>query len=114
MDHIEDKQDLWLAYQVGPKALSQSLCTIKGESKPGGQRVYNVAHKDFYETLIQDTSVLAALVVKMAQALDVLQRANLVHSDLKPDNILVHLNKERRKPEQVKLIDFGSSFRYSE
>jgi len=51
--------------------------------------------------------------MKFAEALNALQQANLVHSDIKPDNILVHLDEEHGKLEDIKLVDFGSSFRYS-
>jgi len=46
----------------------------------------------------------------MAQTLHVLSELEIVHSDIKPDNILVMLNEESTDIEQLKLIDFGSSF----
>ena len=52
--------------------------------------------------------------MKLAQALDALQQASLVHSDIKPDNILVHLDEEHEELDSIKLVDFGSSFQHSE
>jgi len=33
-----------------------------------------------------------------------------VHSDIKPDNILVEMNEYQTDIEDIKLIDFGSAF----
>jgi len=43
----------------------------------------------------------------------VLQKAKIIHSDLKPDNILVDFDYQTQKIKEVKLIDFGSSFMYN-
>lgn len=49
-------------------------------------------------------------IVKVAEALDVLQHFGIVHSDLKPDNILVEINQNATEVHGIKLIDFGTSF----
>ena len=36
----------------------------------------------------------------------------IVHSDIKPDNILVEFNEEGTDIKELKLIDFGSSFQF--
>src|SRR5262249_50840323 len=46
----------------------------------------------------------------MSQGLDALEHAHqrgVVHRDLKPENIMLVAGKDRRAPEQVKLLDFG-------
>jgi serine/threonine protein kinase len=50
----------------------------------------------------------------MALALQTLRSHGYVHSDIKPDNILVQLDPTHTKIEEVKLIDFGSSFKFEE
>jgi serine/threonine protein kinase len=39
-----------------------------------------------------------------------LNDAKVVHGDIKPDNILIKYNKETDEIEDIKVIDFGSSF----
>jgi len=50
----------------------------------------------------------------MAQALDSIQNSNFVHSDIKPDNILVELDKDQGRIAALKVIDFGSSFQFDD
>ena len=49
---------------------------------------------------------------KMLEILDVLQEVEIVHADLKPDNILIEHDGERLT--DFKIIDFGSAFNYSQ
>lgn len=49
---------------------------------------------------------------KMLQVFELLTALDIVHADLKPDNILVDFDGEKLK--DLKLIDFGSAFIYSE
>ena len=44
-----------------------------------------------------------AVVARLADALDVVHRAGVVHGDLKPDNVMVESMKEQR----LQIIDFG-------
>ena len=50
----------------------------------------------------------------MAQALDTLQESGMVHSDIKPDNILIKMEPRSAKIESLKLVDFGSSFSFEQ
>ena len=49
---IEEKEDLWLAYEQGSKTLSQRLCIIKAETNLNGERQYVVKHQSFYRVLL--------------------------------------------------------------
>ena len=60
--------------------------------------------------LSRNKRVLRTFIVKMAEALDVFQKFGIVHSDIKPDNILVEINKTQTDISSIKLIDFGSAF----
>ena len=116
-DRIDDKEDLWLVYEVGQKTLHERLYKIARESKPGSDEksnVYTIQHEVFFKILQKDKSILAHFVYRMGQVLDAVQNANIIHSDLKPDNILLRLNSNQTKLEEIKLIDFGSSFKFDE
>jgi len=50
------------------------------------------------------------MIRKIAEIFDVLSKFGIVHSDIKPDNILVELNQSGTDIAELKLIDFGSAF----
>jgi dual specificity tyrosine-phosphorylation-regulated kinase 2/3/4 len=49
------------------------------------------------------------MVYQIAQALDLLSKHKIVHSDIKTENILMKIHETHPKYE-FKLIDYGSSF----
>lgn len=49
----------------------------------------------------------------MLEILIVLSESDIVHADIKPDNILLILDSETHWLQSIKLIDFGSSFFFS-
>mmetsp|Transcript_39524 Transcript_39524/g.37993 ORF Transcript_39524/g.37993 Transcript_39524/m.37993 type:complete len:147 (+) Transcript_39524:1633-2073(+) len=55
-------------------------------------------------------NLMRCLVRKLAEIFEVLSLFNIVHADIKPDNILV--NFDGREIRDVKLIDFGSAFAF--
>lgn len=59
----------------------------------------------------QNRPVFRDYIRKMLEILDVLQEVEIVHADLKPDNILVEHDGESIT--DFKIIDFGSAFNYS-
>ena len=94
IDQIEDNKDVWLVYEVGAQCLGKYLCDVKGEFYKG-ERIYRIQHQEFYQVLMYNTNVLRTLIIKIAEAFDVLSRFGIVHSDIKPDNILIQLNEEQ-------------------
>ena len=50
----------------------------------------------------------------MLQALDALVKRDVVHCDLKSENILIKYNSQKKELKELKIIDFGAAFRYSE
>lgn len=84
---------------------------VKGEFFRG-ERIYNVVHKEFFNVLSQDPTILKDFLKLMAEVLDSLQEKKVVHADLKPDNILIEISG--RRITSLKLIDFGSSFSFEE
>tara|TARA_B110000285_G_scaffold224619_1_gene281678 strand:- start:66 stop:305 length:240 start_codon:yes stop_codon:yes gene_type:complete len=77
-------------YEVGSKCLGKHLAEVKGEFYKG-ERIYNVAHQGFYRALAKDKKILATFIRKIAEIFDVLSNFGIVHSDIKPDNILIEL-----------------------
>lgn len=85
------------------------MAEVKGEFYKG-ERIYNVAHQGFYSALAKNHKILSTLIRKIAEIFQVLSSFGIVHSDIKPDNILVELNQDKSDIAEVKLIDFGSAF----
>jgi serine/threonine protein kinase len=90
--------------------LTKHLFDVKGDFFHG-ERVYNITHRDFYSLLTQQPNfrVLKDFTRYMCESLHALAQAQVVHADLKPDNILLSFS-DSGKLTGVKLIDFGSSF----
>ena len=51
--------------------------------------------------------------MQMAFVLNLMQMAGIVHSDLKPENVLVEQDPDSLQILSMKIIDFGSSFSYT-
>ena len=50
-------------------------------------------------------------IAQIAQALSLFEKAGLVHSDLKPENVLISINSQGAPT--FKIIDLGSSFPFA-
>ena len=67
----------------------------------------------------QNPKELTKIVVEIAKALTLINSHNIVHSDLKTENIMLKTRKgevasqETSYVKNVKLIDFGSSFLFT-
>lgn len=53
---------------------------------------------------------MADFIRRMGDALSLLSRLNIVHADLKPENIIIDFDEEQQRIKSLKIIDFGSSF----
>ncbi len=85
---------------------------VKGEFYKG-ERLYLVQHgTQLYSHIKSNKSVLKQLLRKTVEAFRVLSALNIVHADLKPDNLLVVYDPARQLIVDLKLIDFGSAFAF--
>jgi serine/threonine protein kinase len=112
LDEIEDSKDFWLVYEVGSASLNKHLFDVKGEFYKG-ERLYLVNHSaPFYTHLKQHKALLRSLIRKLVEVFRVLSELKIVHADIKPDNILLAYDPDRREITDLKLIDLGSAFSF--
>ena len=83
---------------------------MKGSFHQDDQKVILIKHHTFYKVLLTNKMMLKTLVKNIAEALVFLSSKNIVHGDLKPDNICIEFNKEKTGVQNAMLVDFGSSF----
>eukprot|EP00825_Cyclidium_porcatum_P002540 TRINITY_DN11172_c0_g1_i2.p1 TRINITY_DN11172_c0_g1~~TRINITY_DN11172_c0_g1_i2.p1 ORF type:complete len:270 (+),score=59.52 TRINITY_DN11172_c0_g1_i2:353-1162(+) len=99
----------WIIYEYGGETISKSLFQMKGEFFRG-ERLYRINQLPLYEKFINlnQYSYLKQFIRQMGQTLQLLSEENIVHCDIKPENILVTDNGNQF--DVLKLIDYGSCF----
>jgi len=117
LDIAETKRDVWLVMEFGGSALSKALMEVKGEFVARGaaqprERVYRVHHLPLYQAMKRDPRVFKRLLSQIIQALRVLSDHEIVHSDVKPENILVQGMESDGCQLETRLCDFGSAFSF--
>eukprot|EP01017_Pseudomicrothorax_dubius_P011559 TRINITY_DN1434_c0_g1_i2.p1 TRINITY_DN1434_c0_g1~~TRINITY_DN1434_c0_g1_i2.p1 ORF type:complete len:476 (+),score=125.05 TRINITY_DN1434_c0_g1_i2:370-1797(+) len=105
---ISTAKDTWLVYELGGRTLTKALFDIKGEFARG-ERIYNVQQMALYRSIKRSSRHLKMIIRSLASALVLLADNNIVHADLKPDNVLVDYSEAEDRLRAVKLIDFGSA-----
>jgi len=109
LDYAETKRDIWLVMEYGGTSLTKMAYDIKGEFLRG-ERLYRVNHLPMLQAMKQDPAVLGDLLRQLLSALCILSDHHIVHSDIKPDNILVEENAQHQF--RVRFIDLGSAFTF--
>lgn len=51
--------------------------------------MYGIHQQCVMVAMKRDVNVLKTIIARLAETFDVLQKAQIVHADLKPDNILI-------------------------
>lgn len=116
LDFAETKRDLWMVQEYGGAVLSKALFEVKGEFASRGlgqprERVYRVHHLPFYQKMKRDPRLLKRIIRQMLEAIRALSDHAIVHSDLKPENLLLDGAEAGREMAcEVRLCDFGSAF----
>jgi len=111
LDHSESKRDIWLVMEFGGTCLTKLAYEIKGEFIRS-ERVYKVHHLPLLQSMKQSPNIVTSLLRQLLSALVVLADNGIVHSDIKPDNILVEESEEEPCGFRARLIDFGSAYAF--
>lgn len=109
----EDKNDLWLIFELCGRPLSKILLQTKGQFFKG-ERIYEVQQDVSVMRILERNNAqqFKKIVMRLLQGLSLLHVAGLVHCDLKSENVLVSFDPERGIVSSVKIIDFGTSFNF--
>lgn len=108
-DHSETKRDVWMVMEYGGTCLTKMAYEIKGEFLRG-ERLYRVVHLPMLQAMKRDPAVLKGMIRQLLSALCVLSDHHIVHSDIKPDNILIE--EDERHQLRCRFIDLGSAFTF--
>lgn len=108
-DHFETKRDIWMVMEYGGTCLTKSAYEIKGEFFRG-ERLYRVMHLPLLQAMKRDPAVLKSLLRQLISGLHVLSEHHIVHSDIKPDNILIEGDEQNGF--RCRFIDLGSAFAF--
>ena len=104
----EDQNDIWIISEKGGKNLFDLCLKIKGEFI-SSERIYSIKKGRFLQKLISDINQLKFLIRSLLKFIMILNKYNIVHSDIKPENILIEYNEDY-SIKKLKIIDFGSAF----
>ena len=104
----EDQNDIWIISEKGGKNLFDLCLKIKGEFI-SSERIYSIKKGRFLQKLISDIKQLKFLIKSLLKFIIILNKYNIVHSDIKPENILIEFNEDY-SIKSLKIIDFGSAF----
>ena len=110
----EDSNDIWFSFEKGGISLASLAFNIKGIFEKG-ERLYQIQKGEFLINLFKNIEQFKFLVKKVIEGIDYINKKGIIHSDIKPENILVKyiLNNENEKSLEitsVKIVDYGSAF----
>lgn len=102
---------MWIVYELGQLTLSSSLYEIQGEFF-NNERIYRIHLSPLYKELFQfrENNYLKSFIKSSLNAIRLLNQEQIIHGDIKPDNLLLTVDQVAKEISSVKLIDFGSSF----
>ena len=112
-DYYEDNNDIWFAYEKGGNSLSSLSFKIKGEFEKG-ERIYNIQKGIFLKYLFSNIIQFKLFIKKILEGIDYINSQDIIHSDIKPENILIEYSiiNDVFEIKKIKIIDYGSSFNY--
>ena len=112
-DYYEDNNDLWFSFEKGGVSISGLCFKIKGEFEKG-ERIYFIQKGKFLISLFSTISQFKYLLKSLISAIDYINKKGIIHSDIKPENILIEYSGDSYKNnfeiKSIKIIDYGSAF----
>ena len=109
----EDNNDLWFSFEKGGISLSSLCFKIKGEFEKG-ERIYHIQKGFFLISLFSSPKQFKFLFKSLLQAINFINKRGIIHSDIKPENILIEYEGTPQEKnfviKNIKVIDYGSAF----
>ena len=109
----EDNNDLWFSFEKGGISLSSLCFKIKGEFEKG-ERIYHIQKGFFLISLFSSPKQFKFLFKSLLQAINFINKRGIIHSDIKPENILIEYEGSPQGKnfviKNIKIIDYGSAF----
>ena len=112
-EYYENNNDIWFSYEKGGSSLSSLSFQIKGEFDRG-ERIYNIQKGIFIKYLFSNISQFKFFIKKILEGIDFINSQDIIHSDIKPENILIEYSYINNifEIKKIKIIDYGSAFNY--
>ena len=110
-ESYEDNNDIWFSFEKGGLSLSALTFNIKGIFEKG-ERLYHIQKGEFLLLLFKNIKQFKLLLRKVVEGIDYINKRGIIHSDIKPENILVQYSKKNDILEisSIKIVDYGSAF----
>ena len=111
-EFYEDNNDIWFSFEKGGKSLSGLSYKIKGEFEKG-ERIYHIQKGIFLKLLFTNIKQFKSFIKRILLGIEFINNNGIIHSDIKPDNILIEYNNDDNfEISSIKIIDYGSAFYY--
>ena len=107
----EDNNDIWFSFEKGGLSITALTFNIKGIFEKG-ERLYHIQKGEFLLLLFKNVKQFKLLVRKILEGIDYINKKGIIHSDIKPENILVQYTKHGDVLDisSIKIVDYGSAF----
>ena len=107
----EDNNDIWFSFEKGGLSITTLTFNIKGIFEKG-ERLYHIQKGEFLVLLFKNVKQFKLLIRKILEGIDYINKKGIIHSDIKPENILVQYTKDNDVLDisSIKIVDYGSAF----
>ena len=107
----EDNHDIWFSFEKGGLSITTHTFNIKGIFEKG-ERLYHIQKGEFLVLLFKNVKQFKLLIRKILEGIDYINKKGIIHSDIKPENILVQYTKKDDVLDisSIKIVDYGSAF----